>query len=149
MTGFALGQPLKLLKPGVKDKILAALSRGASYQIACGYAGISYETLRSWIRRAEQLLELVDEEIEKHPDKIYFDFYCHLKHVESVAALKWLEKIDNASTFHWQAAAWKLSKRYPEEFGTAKDETEKKVEDTAKAVQELRELIAKRKAPNE
>jgi|GEM_PF-2083673 transposase len=111
------GQPLKLQKPGVKEKILTALAKGATYTLACGYAGIAYQTFRDWMKKGEPLAHLFEEQIEFHPDRIYYEFYCDVKRVESYAALKWLEKIDNAADVHWQAAAWKLERRHPSEYG--------------------------------
>ena len=137
------GQPLKLLKPGVKEKILAALAKGATYNIACGYAGIAYQTFREWIKRGEPLGNMFEEQIDEHPDKVYYEFYCDVKRVESYAAIKWLEKIDEASTFHWQAAAWKLERRHPNEYGRVVPENK---EDTADAsIQKARSEVTKLK----
>lgn len=117
MEDYPKGQPPKLLKAGVKDRLLFALDKGASYQIACGFAGITYTTLRRWVLRGEEIADLDEEQIEKHPDKIYYDLVHSMREVESSAALKWLGKIDKAAEFHWQAAAWKLERRYPNEYG--------------------------------
>lgn len=111
------GQPPKILKPGVQEKFLHAISKGATYSIACSFAGIIPVTLQQWKRRAEALFGLHEEQIENHPDKPYYDFYWKLKQVESYAVLKLLDKIDAASNIHWQAAAWKLERRHPEDFG--------------------------------
>lgn len=117
MDDYPKGQPLKLLKAGVKDRLLFALDKGASYQIACGFAGITYTTLRRWVLRGEELADLTEEELAAHPDKIYHELVHAMREVESGAALKWLQKIDKAAEFHWQAAAWKLERRYPDQYG--------------------------------
>lgn len=131
MEELSKGQPLKLLKPGVQEKFLQALGRGATYNIASGYAGITYKTFREWMKRGEPLADLFEEQIEIHPDKCYYDFYCLVKRTEAYAALKWLEKIDAASDFHWQAAAWKLERRHPNEYGKVTYEAEKNTEDSS------------------
>ncbi len=112
-----IGQPLKLVNHKVKEKLLTALARGATYKIACGYAGISTKTLRNYLRKGEALVDMFEEQIAEHEDKAFFEFYCEVNSVESYAAIKWLDKIDKASDFHWQAAAWKLERRYPAEYG--------------------------------
>lgn len=117
MQEYEIGQPPKIDKPGLKERFLVALGKGASYQIACGYAGIAYQTLRRWMIKAEAIAEMHEEQLENHPDKKYYDFYCEVRRVESYAALKWLEKIDEAASVHWQAAAWKLERRFPEDYG--------------------------------
>jgi transposase len=129
MQDYPVGQPPKLLKPGVKEKILAALSKGATYHLACGYAGIAYNTFREYIKKGEKLLDLFEEQIDIHPDKIYYEFYCDVKRVESYAAIKWLEKIDRASEIHWQAAAWKLERRHPDDYGKQINEQKVNLED--------------------
>lgn len=118
MREFASGQPPKLERPGVKDKLLRALAKGSSYKLACGYAGITYKTFREWIKRAERFIDGYDGEPEYDEGDIYYQLYCDIKRIESFAALKWLEKIDDAaSDGNWQAAAWKLERRYPDEYG--------------------------------
>jgi len=137
------GQPLKLLRPGVKEKILSALAKGATYHLACGYAGIAYQTFREWIKKGEPLGNLFEEQIEQHPDRVYYEFYCDVKRVESYAALKWLEKIDEASQFHWQAAAWKLERRHPQDYGRVVQENKDTNEDAS--IQKAREDVSRLK----
>lgn len=144
MEELERGQPLKLLKPGVKEKFLSAIAKGASYTIACGYAGISYQTLRRWIKYAEPLAELFEEQIETNPYREYFAFYCDIKRVESYAALKWLEKIDKAADFHWQAAAWKLERRHPDDYGRYEKENKQDAEDNS--LQKARSEVEKLKS---
>lgn len=117
MDATTRGQPPKILRPGVREKILSALSKGATYNLACGYGGVAYNTFREWMKKGEPLVGLFEEQLEVHPDKVYHDFYCDVRRVESYTALKWLEKIDRAADIHWQAAAWKLERRHPLEFG--------------------------------
>lgn len=124
------GHPPKLLQPGVREKILSALSKGASYRIACGYAGVAYQTFRNWMKIAEDMMDLHEEQIDAHIHKYVYDFYWEVKRIESYAACKWLEKIDAASDFHWQAAAWKLERRFPDDFGRFERE-EKSEEDSS------------------
>lgn len=140
------GQPLKLEKPGVKEKFLAAIAKGASYNIACGYAGFHYQTLRRWMIRGEALMDMHEEQIETHPDKVYYDFYCDVRRVESYAAITWLDKIDKASEIHWQAAAWKLERRYPDEYGrVTKEQTD---EEKDSSIEKAKQEVTKLKADN-
>lgn len=118
MAELERGQPLKLLhKKGLKERLLFALSKGASYQISCGFAGMSYNTFRVWIKKGEAIADLTDEERFEHPDLCYYDLLKDVEECEAKAALRWLDKIEKSAEFHWQAAAWKLAKRYPEHYG--------------------------------
>lgn len=96
--------------PETVDKITQAIRLGATYQLACDYAGISYETFNQW-RKAKPA------------------FSEALKLAEGEGVLKSLAVIERAANGvrgedgeyvlipSWQAAAWKLERRYPEMYG--------------------------------
>lgn len=75
-----------------------AIAMGATYRLACKYAGISEDTFARWRKSAE--------------------FAERLEKAEGAAALGWLAKIERAANEGtWQAAAWKLERLYPQEYG--------------------------------
>lgn len=83
----------------VVKRITDAVAIGATYELACKYAGVSYELFRQWRERNLAFLEAVQE-------------------AEGRAAVGWLAKIEKAANEGtWQAAAWKLERRYPQEYG--------------------------------
>lgn len=123
------GQPLRFLNQSVKNRLFEALYKGASYKLACSYAGITYQTLRTWILKAEEIAELSEEEINSHENKIYYEFYREFNRTISEAAVRWLSKIDEAMEVQWQAAAWKLERRFPEDYGKAEKELKDSGED--------------------
>jgi hypothetical protein len=85
--------------PEVVQRVVQAIELGATYELACGYAGISHETFAQWRRSKPEFLEAVKE-------------------AEGRAAVKWLAKIEQAaSDGTWQAAAWKLERRHPHDYG--------------------------------
>ena len=85
--------------PDVVDKLTQAIRLGATYVLACDYAGISERTFRSWM-------------------ETYPPFLQSVKEAEGAAAVGWLAKIEKAaSDGNWQAAAWKLERRYPRMYG--------------------------------
>lgn len=92
------------LTPEVQKRITDAIGQGATYQLACHYAGISEDTFARWRER-------------------YADFADAVKAAEGMAAVKWLALIDQAArgtddkAGQWQAAAWKLERRYPHDYG--------------------------------
>jgi hypothetical protein len=94
------GQPTKCT-PEAKEKMLYAISKGAPYQLACDYAGVSYRTFLNWKAKAEE---------ENIPE--YVQFFRDLKQTQGATAIHWLEKIDEAmEEGTWQTAAWKLERR--------------------------------------
>jgi hypothetical protein len=84
----------------VVERITEAIGLGATYELAAAYGGISYDTFRTWR--------------ETKPA-----FFVALKEAEGEAAVRWLRRIEAAAEDdkHWQAAAWKLERRYPQDYG--------------------------------
>jgi hypothetical protein len=92
------GRPSKYTPERVK-KILDAVALGATFRLACLYAGIDENTFARWRER-------------------YGDFGDAVKEAEGRGAIGWLAKIERAANDdNWQAAAWKLERRYPQEYG--------------------------------
>jgi len=78
---------------------LSALSAGNTRQAACFYAGISDETLANWMRRSLEFLERV-------------------KKAEADAEVRMVAQVARAAQEGtWQAAAWWLERRRPEDYG--------------------------------
>ena len=110
ITGWGMmasrGRPTKLT-PATKRKIIHAIKLGATYEHASNYAGLAYNTFREWIKKGEA------EDSGK-----YRDFYEAVKRAEGEAVAEWLEVIKQAGTDgNWQASAWRLERRYPQEYG--------------------------------
>jgi hypothetical protein len=90
------------------EKLEQALLLGATYELAARYAGISVSTFDRWRRQAEHaragtpLAHLRDR----------------LHQAEARAAIGWLAKIEQAANNgDWRAAAFKLERRYPYQWG--------------------------------
>lgn len=93
-------------QPETVARFLQAIELGATHALAAGYAGISVQTFYNWK--------------ERHPE-----FVQALAESEGKAALRWLAKIEQEATNGtWQAAAWKLERRYPRDYGRTVHEQE-------------------------
>jgi len=100
-----VGCPTKFTEE-TKEKLLVAIRKGAPYEIACDYAGITYSCFKQWRHKAD------DDQIPE-----FVAFFAKLKEAQGHTALMWLDKIDKA--MHegiWTAAAWKLERRYHKHF---------------------------------
>jgi hypothetical protein len=76
-----------------------AIRLGATYDLAARYAGMSDSTFERWR--------------ESDPD-----FAEQVRDAEGAAVVGWLAKIEKAANDgEWTAAAWKLERRYPHEYG--------------------------------
>lgn len=85
--------------PEVDARIEHALSVGTPHKYAAAFGGIDEDTFIRWRKR-------------------YADFADLVKRAEARAVVGWLAKIEKeANEGTWQAAAWKLERRYPQEFG--------------------------------
>lgn len=94
------------LTPELQANFMQAISVGATHRIACEYAGITGDTLYRWLRLGEA---------GRQP---YSSFSEQVKLASGRAAIGWLAKIEKAASDGvWQAAAWKLERRYPQEYG--------------------------------
>ncbi|HKD34034.1 MAG TPA: hypothetical protein VKB73_11335 [Gaiellaceae bacterium] len=78
---------------------MSALAAGNTRQAACHYAGISDETLANWMRGSLEFLERV-------------------KKAEADAEVRMVAQVARAAQEGtWQAAAWWLERRRPEDYG--------------------------------
>lgn len=85
--------------PEIVKKLCHAIELGATYELAAKYAGISYETFNEWRKTKPQFSEQLNE-------------------AEGKATVGWLTFIEgSAAEGQWQAAAWKLERRYPQDYG--------------------------------
>lgn len=90
--------------PDTQARIVQAIELGATYELAASYGGIHYDTFRTWMNEKPAFSEAV-------------------KAAEGKAVVKWLAKIEQAaSDGNWQAAAWKLERRYPGDYGRTRTE---------------------------
>ncbi len=87
------------LTPDVQQRICDAIGIGATYEHAAAYGGVAYQTFVRWRDSNSAFCEA-------------------LKAAEARAVVGWLAKIEKAaSDGTWQAAAWKLERRYPHDYG--------------------------------
>jgi transposase len=85
--------------PDVVQRVTEAIRLGATYEIACQYAGISHTLFHQWMNTKVEFLEAVKES-------------------EGRGAVQWLAVIEKAAKEGtWQAAAWKLERRYNKDYG--------------------------------
>jgi transposase len=123
-----MGRPTKLT-PETQARVCDALRLGATYELAAQYGGIAYNTFNEWRKRGESELDRMAKarkNTDARPSECPFvEFYEATKDAESTAAIGWLAKIEKAaSDGAWQAAAWKLERRYPNDYGRTVVQTE-------------------------
>ena len=97
-TGRSVGRPSGLTDE-VRAKLLQALEVGATHRIAAQFAGVHVSTLQAWLAENREFSDAA-------------------KLSESKASIMSLAAIRTAAQGgQWQAGAWLLERRYPEEYG--------------------------------
>ena len=95
------------LTPDIQKKIGDNITLGMPIKFAAEAAGITEQTFYNWLKRGE------NESKGK-----FFEFAEHIKACKAKAVQLHLKLITKAaSEGTWQASAWLLERRYPEEFG--------------------------------
>lgn len=117
-----IGRPTALTEDTI-GRIVTALSQGATYLLAAKYGGVSYNTFNEWCKRGAAELDRREGNVKEgtrqwESEQIFVEFYEATQKAEAQAAVGWLAKIEKAaSDGAWQAAAWKLERRYPDRYG--------------------------------
>lgn len=97
------GYPSKFT-PATLKKLREGFELGMPKKRAARLAGISHQTLANWENDPEKgpkIAELIEE-------------------AEATAEMRWLRIIEEAAladTKNWTAAAWRLERKWPEEYG--------------------------------
>lgn len=121
------------LTPEIVKKLCYAIDQGTTKRLACQYAGISHNTYRNWYRLGELLVAgIAPKQISAQNSRFtlrkaetysqdilsdFEDFFLLIQEAEGRAAVRWLELVDDAAVKDWRAAAWKLERRFPAEYG--------------------------------
>ena len=91
----------------VQSAIVAALRAGNYQETAAAYAGISEATFYAWLERGRN-----------EPQSIYSEFLEAVERAKAAAEVRDIALIDKAAQDgSWQAAAWKLERKYPNRWG--------------------------------
>lgn len=99
------GRPTKL-DDKRQARILEAIRDGLPYTTACALAGIHYSTFAEWKLKGED------------PASPYAEFAMSVKEAEAEAEALHVKRIESASkNGQWQASAWFLERRHPQQWG--------------------------------
>ncbi len=97
--------------PEAISDFLNGIKLGMSIKSACEYAGISEEVFYYWQRKADE------EESAGRPGK-HCEFIRKYKKARATFQARHLSRITQASDDGtWQASAWLLERRIPDEYG--------------------------------
>lgn len=99
------GRPTKLTLE-VQEKIVSAITAGNYIETASAYAGINKTTLYKWLKRGGRA-----------KSGIYFSFSNAVEKALADAEVLDVARIAKAAETYWQAAAWRLERKFPQKWG--------------------------------
>lgn len=105
------GRPTKLTQ-AAGDVILEAVAAGLGVALQAKYADVDEQTVRNWLKRGES---------DDPKDAGYAAFLGAYKRAEGRAAFYALKNILMGMD-KWQAMAWFMERKYPDEWGLKKDQ---------------------------
>jgi hypothetical protein len=101
-----MARPTKLTTE-IQQKIGNGVFLGLTYALAASAAGVTYQSLNSWMKRGR------DSTSGK-----YFEFYKHIEQRNAEGALRILQKLnDSAKAGNCHVCMWILERRFSEDFG--------------------------------
>ena len=114
------GRPTKLTSE-LQSRIVQAIQAGNYIETAAAYAGISKNTLFDWLRRGAREKERVAGKPRARVRKEEAPYVEFSDSVEKALAEAEVRDVVNvmkaADGGQWQAAAWRLERKFPERWG--------------------------------
>jgi transposase len=97
--------------------------------------GVARSTFHAWLKRGAQELSRLGRKgtRPKESEAIYVEFLGAIKEGRSQGEYRDLETIQTASKTAWQAAAWRLERRFPNRWGSDR----RRMDDFARQLKEL------------
>ncbi|MCI0703576.1 MAG: hypothetical protein L0241_21050 [Planctomycetia bacterium] len=111
--GKRRGGPVPKLTPEKQKVIVDSIAAGLPRSIAAMRAGITERCLYQWLAKGRKGGKRNEE---------FVQLFQALQKAEGDAVARNVALIQKAAATTWQAAAWWLERRYPEEFGANRHE---------------------------
>jgi len=114
-----MGRPIKL-NESIQADIIKAIRAGNYLETAAAYAGINKSTLHDWLRRGEREKQRVDKDNRRRitkDEQIFVDFSDSVEKALAESEVRDVYRIEKAAESQWQAAAWRLERKFPARWG--------------------------------
>lgn len=102
------------------NKIITAIRAGNYIETAAAYAGVNKSTLYEWLKRGEREKQRVAENSRyriRESEKPYVEFSNAVEKALAEAEIRDVAIIAKAAKEQWQAAAWRLERKFPDRWG--------------------------------
>jgi transposase len=114
-----VGRPTKITIE-IQNEIVRAIRSGNYLETAASYVGLAHSTVRDWVRRGEREASRLEEDVDARPIKSetpFMEFSVAIKKAQAAAEIRDVIIIGDAARGTWQAAAWRLERKYPDRWG--------------------------------
>jgi hypothetical protein len=113
-----MARPIKLT-PEVQQKIVEAIKMGNYIETAAAYAGISKNTLYDWMKRGAREKDRIagTNRKPKATEAPFVEFSDAVEKALAAAEIRDVMLIGKAAETQWQAAAWRLERKFPDRWG--------------------------------
>lgn len=102
------------------NKIITAIRAGNYIETAAAYAGVNKSTLYEWLKRGEREKQRVAENSRygiRKSEEPYVEFSNAVEKALAEAEIRDVAIIAKAAQEQWQAAAWRLERKFPDRWG--------------------------------
>ena len=111
------GAPTKL-NSEIQRKIVQTIQAGNYIETAAAYAGIAKSTLYDWLRRGERERQRIEKgERPTKKEAPFLEFSNAVQKALAEAEVRDVILIGKAAETQWQAAAWRLERKFPDKWG--------------------------------
>lgn len=114
-----MARPTKLT-PELQDEIIKVIRSGNYIETACAYVGINKSTFYDWLKRGarekDRLAKNPRAKVRKS-EKPFVDFSNAIEKALAHAEIRDVAIIGKAAEENWQAAAWRLERKFPDRWG--------------------------------
>ena len=114
-----MARPTKL-NTETQEKIVSAIRAGNYIETAAAYAGIHKSTLYDWLKRGEREKQRVAKNPRyriKKDEQQFVEFSDAVERALAEAEVRDVAIIGKAAEEYWQAAAWRLERKFPHKWG--------------------------------
>jgi hypothetical protein len=104
------------------------MAHGNYLETAAAYAGVQKATIYNWMRRGRDELRRVDNgpgRKVKKAEELHVDLLYAVEYAQAEAAQRDLQNVSFAADYlgDWRASAWRMERRYPEQWGRREHQT--------------------------
>ena len=114
-----MARPTKLT-PKLQDEIIKVIRSGNYIETACAYVGINKSTFYDWLKRGAREKDRVAKNPKakvRKDEQPFVDFSNEVEKALAHAEIRDVAIIGKAAEENWQAAAWRLERKFPDRWG--------------------------------